>query len=158
MVNRSSHIRLAGTVAALAFAGATLAACAQPHQPAQQVNADNPSVTYKYMGDQELIAANQKAETYCAAYSAVPRAAVLSSDPDGSKIAKFECVAPPAKVAVVTPPPSNLTYTYTTDQELVDASRNAQTYCSASRSQPVIASMTTNINGSKTVMFQCSPR
>ena len=52
----------------------------------------------------------------------------------------------------------SVTYKYNSDQELLDASRNAQVYSMNSGSQQMISNMATNANGTKTVTFQCSPR
>ncbi|MCC2663345.1 MAG: hypothetical protein K0S35_1267 [Geminicoccaceae bacterium] len=52
----------------------------------------------------------------------------------------------------------NLTYSYQTDQELLDASRSAQTYCMVNGSQVAVSNIGTNPDGSRTVMFQCTPR
>jgi hypothetical protein len=46
------HLRLAGVLAAVALASS----CAASHSP-QQVRAQNPSVTYTYSGDEELLRA-----------------------------------------------------------------------------------------------------
>ena len=69
----------------------------------------------------------------------------------------FECVrtaAPPA------PPPANpnLSYTYRTDQELVQASQTASAYCLKYGSQPMTSRMVTNSDGTKAVTFQCGSR
>jgi hypothetical protein len=68
----------------------------------------------------------------------------------------FECVrtAFPAPA----PAPPNLSYTYRTDQELVQASQTAGAYCLKYGSQPMTSSMMTNPNGTKTVTFQCGLR
>jgi hypothetical protein len=144
--------------AATVLAGLLMAACAPLSSPPRQVQASNPSVTYKYRGDQELLQANQNAATFCNRYQSVPRTANFANDPDGSKVVVFECVQ--TATAMASPPPSNpnLTYSYRTDQELLDASRNAQTYCMNNGSQQVISNIVTNANGTRTVAFQCSPR
>lgn len=154
----------------LRFAGAAsllaLAACAQPSTEPQQVNVSNPSVTYKYRTDTELMQANDRAASYCSTYQSVHRTSTFGTDPDGSKRVVFDCVKPvvvapgttvvtttqPAVVAVA---PTPLTSTYMSDAELLDASRNAQTYCAARGSNQVMSNITTNMNGSRTVTFQC---
>lgn len=50
---------------------------------------------------------------------------------------------------------SDLTYTYRTDRELMDISRNARAYCLNSGSSQVVSSIVSNGNGTKTVTFQC---
>ncbi len=136
----------------------TLISCApQPSSP-QQMQTSNPSVTYKYRSDQELVQANQRAATFCNQYQSVARTASFANDPDGSRVVVFECVQTSPQAAPAGQFQPNLTYTYRTDQELLDASRNAQMHCMNNRSQEVISSISTNPNGTKTVTFQCSPR
>jgi len=141
-----------------------LAACAQPHSEPQQVQVSNPSVTYKYRTDQELVQANERAAAYCSTYQSTHRTATFGTDPDGSKRVVFDCVkgtamTPAAPVVAAAPAMApNLTYTYFTDQELLDASRNAQNYCMSRGSTQVSSTITTNTNGSRTAMFQCLPR
>ena len=52
----------------------------------------------------------------------------------------------------------NLTYNYRTDQELLDASRNVQTYCMNNGSQQVTSNIVSNTDGTRTVTFRCGPR
>jgi hypothetical protein len=86
----------------------------------------NPSVTYNYRTDQELLKANQNATTYCGQYQITPRTAGLMNNPDGSKIVVFECERTALYVGAGHP---NRSYTYRTDQELVQASQTADAYC-----------------------------
>jgi hypothetical protein len=142
-----------GAVAALATL--LTAACVAPYQPPQQVQASNPSVTYQYHSDQELLQVNQSASTFCNQYHAEPRPATFTNNPDGSKIVAFECVQM-APVVQQAPFNTNLNYTYRTDQELLDASRNAQAYCINRGSPQVISNTAINPDGTRTVAFQCS--
>jgi len=121
------------------------------------VQSSNPSVTYNYRTDQELLQANQNATTYCGQYQTAPRTANLTNNADGSKTVVFECV----RTALPAPAPvnPNLTYTYRTDQELVQAAQTAGAYCLKYGSQPMTtSSLVTNSDGSKTVTFQCGSR
>ena len=140
-----------GAVAVLA-AGA-VASCAPSPQPVQS---SNPTVTYTYRTDQELIQANQRATTYCSQYQTAPRTANITTNPDGSKAVLFECVrtTPPAPA----PAPPSQSYRYRTDQELIQASQTADAYCLRYGSQPIMSSIVTNPDGTKTVTFQCGPR
>ena len=140
--------------AAAVLAGLVAAACAPLHSSPEQVRASNPSVTYKYSSDQELVQANQRAAKFCNRYQSVPGAANFAKDSDGSQIVVFECVETPATSQEQYNP--NLTYNYRTGQELLDASRNAQIYCMNRGSQQVTSNIVTNANGTKTVTFQCS--
>ena len=137
---------------AVLSAGA-VASCGPLPTSQQPVQASNPSVTYNYRTDQELLQANQNATTYCSQYQTAPRTANITNNPDGSKAVVFECVrtTPPAPP----PPAPSQSYTYRTDQELVQASQTAAAYCG---SQPMTSSIVTNPNGTKTVTFQCGPR
>jgi hypothetical protein len=120
------------------------------------VQASNPTVTYSYRTDQELLSASQNATTYCGQYQTAPRAATITNNADGSKTAVFECV----RTAVPAPAPvnPNLSYTYRTDQELVQASQTASAYCLRNGSQPMTSSTMANSDGTRTVTFQCGAR
>jgi hypothetical protein len=147
--------RLRGLNIALLAAG-TVAACAQLPSSQQPVQASNPTVTYSYRTDQELLSASQNATTYCGQYQTAPRAATITNNADGSKTAVFECV----RTAVPAPAPvnPNLSYTYRTDQELVQASQTASAYCLRNGSQPMTSSTMANSDGTRTVTFQCGAR
>jgi hypothetical protein len=82
--------------------------------------------------------------------------ATLTSNADFSKTAVFEC----GRTAVPAPAPvnPNLSYTYRTDQELVQASQTASTYCLRYGSQPMSSSMMANSDGTRTATFQCGAR
>ena len=82
--------------------------------------------------------------------------ATLTSNADFSKTAVFKCV----RTAVPAPAPvnPNLSYTYRTDQELVQASQTASAYWLRYGSQPMSSSMMANSDGTRTATFQCGPR
>ena len=142
---------------ATVLTGLLAASCTPQSSPPQQVQASNPSVTYKYRDDRELLQARQSATTFCNQYQSVPRPANFANDPDGRRVVTFDCV--PAAMAAAPPQFNpNLTYNYRTDQELLDASRNAQAYCMNSGSQEAVSSIVTNANGTRTATFRCSPR
>lgn len=156
MANPCLFLKTNLAAAAAVLAGLLVTACAPPYAPPQQVQASNPTVTYKYRGDQELLQADQSAATFCNRYQSVARTASFRNDQDGSKVVVYECVQGP-----VAPQPQfnpNLTYNYQTDQELLNASRNAQAYCMNNGSQQVISNISNNANGTRTVTFQCGPR
>jgi exopolysaccharide biosynthesis predicted pyruvyltransferase EpsI len=147
--------RFRGLKIALLAAGA-VASCGPLPSSQQPVQSSNPSVTYKYRTDQELLQANQNATAFCGQYQTAPRTATLMNNADGSKTAVFECV----RTALPAPAPvnPNLNYTYRTDQELVQASQTASAYCLKYGSQPMTSSLVTNSDGTKTVTFQCGSR
>ena len=67
----------------------------------------------------------------------------------------FECV----RTTLPAPPtPPSQSYSYRTDQELVQASQTASANCPKDRAQPMSSSIVTNSDGTKTVTFQCGPR
>jgi hypothetical protein len=140
---------------ALVAAGA-VASCAELPTSQQPVQSSNPSVTYNYRTDQELLQANQNATTYCSQYQTAPRTANITNNPDGSKAVVFECV----RTTFPVPPPAapSQRYTYRTDQELVQASQTAGAYCLKYGSQPMTSSIVTNPDGTRTVTFQCGLR
>ena len=138
-----------------------LAACEQTSSPTQ-VQASNPTVTYKYRNDRDLVEANQRAASFCSQYQSVPRTVSIGNGGDGDRMAVFECVQSGSTAALVpqttlAPAGNSLTYTYRTDRELLEASRTAQTYCANRGSPQVVSNVMTNANGSRTVTFQCSP-
>jgi hypothetical protein len=136
------------------FAAGALAACATFPSSQQPVQSSNPSVTYNYRTDQELLRANQNATAYCSPYQTVPRTVSMTNNPDGSKAVLFECV----RTTLPAPAPPSQSYSYRTDQELVQASQTASAYCPKYSSQPMTSSIVTNSDGTKTVTFQCGPR
>jgi hypothetical protein len=140
-----------GAVAVLA-AGAVASCAPSP----QQVQSSNPTVTYNYRNDQELIQANQRATTYCSQYQTAPRTANITTNPDGSKAVLFECVRATAPASAPASPSQS--YSYRTDQELIQASQTADAYCLRYGSQPIMSSIVTNSDGTKTATFQCGPR
>src|ERR1700693_1366893 len=138
------------------LAGGAVASCAPFPSSQEPVQSSNPSVTYNYRTDQELLQANQNATIYCRQYQTAPRTANITNNPDGSKAVVFECV----RSTFPAPPPTtpSQSYTYRTDQELVQASQNAGAYCLNYGSQPMTSSIVNNPNGTKTVTFQCGGR
>lgn len=150
------------TAALAAVAAVAAAACGSFPSSPQPVQASNPSVTYNYRTDGELLQANRNATTYCSQYQTVPRTVSITNNPDGSRAVVFECVrttSSPVPGAPAPPPgPPVLSYTYRTDQELVQASQTAGDYCVKNGSQPMTSSIVTNPNGTRTVTFQCGLR
>jgi hypothetical protein len=151
MISRSVKV---GAVAVLA-AGA-VASCAPFSSSPQPVQSSNPSVTYTYRTDQELVQANQRATTYCSQYQTAPRTANITTNPDGSKAVLFECVR--TTLPASAPASPSQSYSYRTDQELIQASQTANAYCLRYGSQPMMSNIVTNPDGTKTVTFQCGPR
>lgn len=140
--------------------GTTLlvAACAQQSSPPQQVRTDNPSVTYKYLGDQELISANQKAVVYCNQFNAVPSTKMISETSDGLKQVVFDCA--PTTTPGLMPAPTyspTTSFNYRSDQELLTGARNAEIYCMNQGNQRAVSTVTTNMDGTKTLSSRCVP-
>ena len=143
------------------LAAGAIASCGGPLPSSQQpVRASNPSVTYNYRTDEELLQANRNATGYCSQYQAAPATGSITTNADGSKAVIFEClrIALPAPPPQSPPPPPSLSYTYRTDQELVQASQTAGAYCAKYGSQPMTSIMGTNPDGTRTVTFQCGVR
>ncbi|MCJ7814645.1 MAG: hypothetical protein MUP31_01210 [Xanthomonadales bacterium] len=138
----------------------TLASCASTRNSSPvQVAASNPTVTYKYRNDDELIQANQQAMTFCQQYQALPRAQSFAHDSDSRNIVVFECVASSMFAApAARRPDSDLAYNFRTDQDLLDVSRDAQVYCLNNGAPEMNSDITVHSNGSKTVTFHCSTR
>lgn len=154
MIANSSHFHKMSLLATV-LAGLMMASCEELQQSSpEQVDTSRPTVTYKYQSDEELIQANERAAAFCNQYNFAPRAESFSDDPDGSKVVVFECV--PSSMPAPQPPVNpNLVYSYRTDQELLNASRSAQIYCTSIGSQQAISNIVTNADGSRTVTFEC---
>lgn len=134
-----------------------VAACAQQTSPPQQVRTENPSVTYKYRGDQELISANQKAVAYCTQFQGVPSTKMISETSDGMKQVVFDCVPSTPALQPSAGYVPGTTYTFRTDQELLTAQRNADLYCLNNNNQRSVSSVVANPDGSKTLSSRCVP-
>lgn len=159
MIGTMSHwSRQAVRAGLVVGAVSLLAACAQQTAPPQQVRTENPSVTYRYLGDQELVNANQKAVVYCSQFQAAPSTRQISETPDGLKQVVFDCL--PTTAPGMQPSSRYIpgtTYTYRTDQELLTASRNAELYCQNHGNQRAVTSIVTNTDGTKTLSARCQP-
>lgn len=152
-------LRVPGFSSAALAATALLGACvAPPSQPPTQVSSDAPSVTYQSRGDQQLIAANQRAADYCAQFKSMPGNAVVSTGTDGRTEVRFECDKPiPSTVATLPPSAPAIAERYRSDEELLIASRNAQRYCLERGTTVATSSVSPNTDGSHTATFQCAP-
>lgn len=133
-----------------------LMACVPQYGSPQQVQSTNPSVTYRYATDQDLLQVNQTAVGFCDQYRAVPRASRFTTASDGSKIVVFDCVQTTMAGGQSPQFNPNMAYSYRTDQELLEASRSAQIYCMNNGAPQVLSSITTNPDGTRTATFRCS--
>lgn len=156
MNTRSSQWMKAGLLALLV--GGAVASCAPMATSPQPVQSSNPTVTYNYRTDQELVQANHNATTFCSQYQTTPRTASITNNPDGSRAVVFECVRTASAPPPAPPAPPGQSYTYRTDQELVQASQTASAYCASYGSQPMTSSIVNNPNGTRTVTFRCGGR
>lgn len=120
------------------------------------VTASNPTVTYVYRTDEQLVQANQNATVFCNQYQTLPRTQTMTGNPDGTKTVVFECVGPAAPIVTPAPVPPGQRYVYRTDQELVQASQTASAYCARNSALPMTSSIATNQDGTRTVVFQCA--
>jgi hypothetical protein len=148
----ASHFARKGAYVSTACALLLVTACAPRYSAPVQVQASNPTVTYQYHGDRELFEANQNAMGFCSQYQSVARTANISTASNGVKTVVFECMAAPPAPPVFNP---NSAYNYTSDQDLLDASRNAEIYCRANGSRRASSTISTTANGGKVVTFQC---
>ena len=162
-IQRTHFRTLVACVVAATSAG-ILASCAPSNRAPETVSVSNPSVTYKYRGDQELVRANQQAALYCNQYGSTPRTVNITNNTDGTNNVIFDCVKVAMPMTMVSPmpalPPVNpaLTYTYRTDRDLLDSSRRADSYCMQYGQRMVAtSSIVTNADGSRTVTYQCGP-
>ena len=129
-----------------------LAGCGSSRHEPEAVAAASPTITYKYHGEQELLQANQNAQSYCLQYKSVPRTVRIDRGSDPHMVV-FECV-PTTSVSTAQSFNPNTSYTYRSDEELLDNSRNAQAYCMAHGGQSV-QTVTTAPDGSRSVSYSC---
>jgi len=160
------------TVLLLATA-ASLAACtARPREP-EAVSSTKPSITYSYTDDRSLMEATRKAEAYCGPYNTWPRTDSFYNRPEGGRNVTFVCDQPrtatlvsPQSAAVVTQPPivagtavpsspPAVSYSYRDDRGLVEASNMAARYCMGYSAQARSTLVQSNVDGSKTITFDC---
>lgn len=154
----TSQLRKAVIGTTTTVAAVMLTSCASTHSSSpRQIEASNPTVTYQYRNDDELIQANQRAIAYCEPHQALPRAKKFSDDEEHHKVVVFECVSN-LQTAPIQQSDSDLRYSYRSDQELLDLSRNAQVYCRNSGKPDMTSSIAVNTDGSRTVTFHCNPR
>lgn len=150
-------------LSAVLVAAAALAACGPVYSTGpDQVHANNPSVTYAYSTDQELIEASERASAFCSQYqSRSLRSGSITANQDGTNSVVFECVPltatpGPSVAAAPVPPTPPMSYNYTTSQQLLEASQNAESYC-LRQGKHSSATVTTNPDGSKAASFHCVP-
>jgi hypothetical protein len=124
-----------------------------PPSPAEQVHAATPRVSFNYRGDQEAPGANRKAAAYCAQYQSNAHLLHAYDEIDGTTTAEFECAPAGAAMAPALTPPTE-SYSFRSDRELMDLSRNAQTRCAAA-AMPMSSTVATDSSGNRTVTFQC---
>jgi len=136
----------------IAAAPLLLAACGSSYHEPKEVAASNPTVTYHYRGDKELLQANQNAMTYCGQYKSVPHTVRIGESAEGRSVL-FECV-PSSSVAETSFTPDR-PYSYHTDEELLDNSRNASRYCRAHGGESATSTISENPDGSRTVTYRC---
>jgi hypothetical protein len=164
MAHHLSHrLRAAGILTTMLLGAGALAGCesysltlpsfmsfsSSPSAP-EQVRAATPRVSYNYRGDQESMAAKQKASAFCSQYQG--RALMLDSidELDGTTTAEFECVVSSAAASH----PGGMSYSYRDDRELLNATRDAQAQCTNS-AIPMTSTVTDDGHGNHTVTFQC---
>lgn len=158
---KTQHLRHT-TYALAAIAAFGIAGCEMESSP-KEVHATNPSVTYKYHSDRDLVQANEQAQAFCSRYQSVPQPGRFATDADGDRVVVFDCVAATSAV-VPAPAPyqqypqyprSDMTYTYRSDEEFMADSRTAQSYCVSNGMTLETQTIIENRDGTKTVTFQC---
>ena len=146
------------------LASLTITACTPMSTTSpQQVGSTTPQVSYKYDTDDQLMETNQRAANYCDQYNLSPQIASVNTETDGRKVVTFKCVptssgASSESSTSLHESQSNLSYTYRTDQGLLDAWSRAHAYCSTKGAPEMTSNIVHNSDGSSTVTFQCSAR
>jgi len=156
------------------LAAGAVSACVGPYTPPpKEIAAANPSVTYQYANEDALVAVTQKAEVYCRDFNAMPRALRFTTTPDNQKQVIFECdrTRPLAAAPVITTPTvvavptgsvvampaaiPSVSYSYRSDEGLVTATQQAETYCRQYSARPRAMNFANNRDGTTTVAFGC---
>lgn len=150
------NLRKLGLFTASAALCIAIVSCAPSHE-LKQVETRNPVVTYEYRGDNELLQAQQSAIGFCQQYGREPGAGTISGG-SGRNVQQvsFECGSEPASgYAAGQGYGSDLTYSYRTDQDLLDASQDAEAYCFDRNARLAVSDIRNNSDGSKTIAFRC---
>ncbi len=132
----------------------TLAGCGSSSHEVREVAAANPTVTYHYRGDQELLTANTQAVTYCTQYKSTPRTLRIDRGDEGRTVV-FECVPTTSVTTVQTTIAPGTAYAYRTDEELLDTSRSARMYCMNHGGGQAVETVTTAPDGTRNVTYSC---
>ena len=152
MLHRSNVARLSALMAV-----ALLAGCGGGSSEPKVVRQNNPTVTYQYHSDRELIQANQNAAAYCAQYHAVPTTSRFTDTSEGRGVV-FECVPSaeirPTTTARVYVPETP--YSYRSDQDLMDAARDADLYCRDHGHRGATSTVSISPDGTKSTSFRCT--
>jgi hypothetical protein len=144
------HLRVSAVLAAILLAG-----CSSSEPKA--VQATNPTITFQYRGDDELIRANQSAADYCAQYRSVPQTSRFEDSRDGRTVI-FECTptasdVPRTRVRGYDP---DIPYGYRGDQDLMDAAHDAQLYCREHYQARAVSAVWVAPDGTKTTSYRCA--
>jgi len=121
---------------------------------AGQIEASNPTVTYKHHNDDELVQTNQLAATFYDRYQTVPQPVTFATDAAGDRVVVFECTAPYAAGALSAFP-------IRSQPNIENGSRvdgrfaKCTGLCMNSGSSQVVSNIISEGNGSKTVTFEC---
>lgn len=152
-IHNMKRLIFLSAAAALSLA---IVSCAPSHK-LKQVETTNPIVTYEYRGDNELLQAQQKATEFCSQYGRGVNAGKISGgSSNGLQLVSFECSSELASgIAPGQSYDSNLTYSYRTDQNLLDASQKAEAYCFERNADLGVSDIRNNSDGSKTIVFRC---
>lgn len=107
-------------------------ACTHTRDGAQQVDEDNPTVTYEYSDNDGLFNASFQAEAHCRQFNAWPNIQEVNEGRRGSGEVTFACSREQSREAprthiLPTDPVRN--YNYHDQQSLIEATMQAQRYC-----------------------------
>jgi len=154
---RSTQLTKACIMTAAAISVVMMTSCASTRSSPKQVATSNPTVTYQYRNDDDLVQANQRAIKFCEPYQSLPQAKSFSTDTEGRKVVVFECIQS-LQASRIDTSDSTLRYNYRTDQQLLDLSRDAQVHCLNLGQPEMTSNIVVNADGSRTVTFQCNRR
>lgn len=154
---KSGLINPVTQLSALVLVAAVLASCGTTTGVAVPVDQAEPSITYEYSDEEGLVNASFQAENYCKNYNAWPRVSQMErGGARGGKVT-FTCGSEREEFRASSrsdSQPRRVDYIYRDEENLVDATIQAQKACARMGAEAKLAE--TRVNGEeRTIIFEC---
>lgn len=135
----------------------TLIGCGTTTGTAVPIEEVQPGITYQFSDDEGLVNASFKAENYCKQYNAWPRVSELNGGRHGGGEVTFSCGSQREEMPTASrtvSQPRTMDYTYQNEENLVDATIEAQRACARMGAEAKLSE--TRVNGNRrTIVFEC---